>query len=180
MAWSIRVTAMSQLAGSASFLRSDFDSFLFASIGDDNGNSGMPLSVLSALARQNVDPWEEAARLACVPSETAIHRLAALIAALPNGRSPRLDPEVIAAKLIALLPHRAGPVGRSRTPQPGVTTATHVWPLKYVIGYLIFMLFLLCTQWILANHLVAAPATAATQPISGSVISQASSQKVVR
>jgi hypothetical protein len=171
---------MSEMDRSVSYLRSDFDGFLFASIGDDNGNSDMPLSVLSALARQNFDPWEEAARLACVPTENAIHSLTALIAALPNGRSPRLDPGVIAARLIALLPHRAVPVERARMPQPSVGTAAHVWPTKYIIGYLLFMLFLLGTQWIVANHLVAAPATAAAQPVSGSVVSQAPSKNADR
>ena len=36
----------------------EFDRFLYASVGDDN--NGMPLTVLSALARMDVDPWEEA------------------------------------------------------------------------------------------------------------------------
>ena len=36
----------------------EFDKFLYASVGNDN--DGMPLTVLSALARMDVDPWEEA------------------------------------------------------------------------------------------------------------------------
>jgi hypothetical protein len=36
----------------------EFDNFLYASIGADR--NGMPLSVLSALARLDLDPWEEA------------------------------------------------------------------------------------------------------------------------
>jgi hypothetical protein len=55
----------------------------------------MRLSVLSALARAGVDPWEEAAHLARLPGETATQRLASLIAALPNGSTsgsrPRAD-----------------------------------------------------------------------------------------
>src|SRR5271166_2425654 len=38
-----------------------FDEFLCASIGEEK--NGMALSVLSAFARRNVDPWQEAARL---------------------------------------------------------------------------------------------------------------------
>jgi hypothetical protein len=44
---------------------SEFDDFLYAPIVE--GGNGMVLSVLSALARVNVDPWDEAARLARLP-----------------------------------------------------------------------------------------------------------------
>ena len=53
----------------ASNITSAFDAFLFAPIDDEPG--GMPLSVLSALARMNVDPWEEAARLATLSTSDA-------------------------------------------------------------------------------------------------------------
>ena len=46
----------------ALFVGSEFDDFLHARIVED-GN-GLPLTVLSALARLNMDPWDEAARLA--------------------------------------------------------------------------------------------------------------------
>lgn len=171
---------MSPMNGStASSLRSDFDGFLFAPIGEDSGNGGMPLSVLSALARQDVDPWEEAARLACLPSETAIQRLTALIAALPDGRST-LDPGAIAVRLIALLPHAAGSVVRSRTARPGVGTAMRAWPAKYIIVYWIFMLFILGAQWLVAKHLVAAQAARAAKPMSSLVVSQAPPQSTDR
>jgi hypothetical protein len=64
----------------------------------------MMLSVLSALARQDVDPWEEAARLARLPKETAVRQLIALLDAPP--RRPLVSPDAarIAVRLIALLP----------------------------------------------------------------------------
>jgi hypothetical protein len=68
------------------FAGSEFDDFLLAPIGEDNG--GMLLSVLSALARLDVDPWEEAARLAELPGDKATRKLAALIAALPDPPVP--------------------------------------------------------------------------------------------
>jgi|SRR5665213_876621 len=157
-------------------VRSDFDAFLFAPIGEDNNDNGMQLSVLSALARQDVDPWEEAARLACLPSETATQKLTSLIAALPRGRSTRLDPGTIAARLIVLLPRGAGSGLRSRTEMPGVRTATQAWQVKYVIIYMIFMLFMLGTQWLIANHLVAAPPAKAATPTPSSMVSRAPSQ----
>src|SRR5476649_443382 len=79
---------------------SEFDAFLFAPVGDD-GN-GMLLSVLSALARLDVDPWQEAANLARLPGSTAIERLTSLIAALPGRPASQPDPGTIAARLIAL------------------------------------------------------------------------------
>ncbi|MDF2117845.1 hypothetical protein PY365_19885 [Roseiarcaceae bacterium H3SJ34-1] len=49
--------------------RSKFDDFLFAPVGEDR--NGMIVSLLSALARLDIDPWEEAAELARLPTEAA-------------------------------------------------------------------------------------------------------------
>ncbi len=90
------------MAGYTSALasRSELDAFLMAPVGEDSNNNGMQLSVLSALARQGIDPWEEAAGLSRLPSEAATRKLTSLIAALPDGPSRRLDPGTIAARLI--------------------------------------------------------------------------------
>jgi hypothetical protein len=87
-----------EMTRSASFsvLASEFDDFPFAPIGEDR--NGMLLSVLSALARLDVDPWQEAAESARLPGETGTQRLASLIAALPDRPAPRLDPGTIAAR----------------------------------------------------------------------------------
>ena len=79
---------------SVSFFRPEFDDFLYAPIGADRNE--MPLSVLSALARRDVDPWEEAAELSELPKRTASQRLAALIARLPGGRWTQADSRGIA------------------------------------------------------------------------------------
>ena len=83
-------------SASVSVVGSEFDDFLFATIGEDR--NGTPLSVLSALARRDVDPWLEAAELARLPGKTSTRRLASLIAALPDGSSARLDTGTIAAR----------------------------------------------------------------------------------
>jgi len=83
-------------------LRCDFDAFLYATIGEVDDE--MPFSMLSALARQNVDPWEEAAKLAKLPRESAILRLTSLICAATVNRSPRTAPAATAARLVDLLP----------------------------------------------------------------------------
>ena len=85
-------------------LKTEFDEFLFEQIGED-GN-GTLLSVLSALARLDLDPWQEAAELAQLPGEPATLRLASLITALPEGSMVQLDPGTAAARLITLLPGR--------------------------------------------------------------------------
>jgi len=92
---------------SVSFFRPEFDAFLYAPIGTD-GNE-MPLSVLSALARLDIDPWEEAAELSELPKDTATQRLASLIARLPGGRWTQADSRGIAHRLIELLPRRNSP-----------------------------------------------------------------------
>jgi hypothetical protein len=92
-------------AASVSFFKPEFDDFLYAAIGLEANE--MPLSVLSALSRLNVDPWAEAAELAELPDDTAALRLASLIAQLPVGRWARVDSRAIADRLIALLPRRS-------------------------------------------------------------------------
>ncbi len=47
----------------------EFDAFLFASVGEEV--DGIPLSVLSALARLGLDPRDEAVRLAHLTREAA-------------------------------------------------------------------------------------------------------------
>jgi hypothetical protein len=98
-------------AALASLLGPEFDDFLYASIEEDNGKL---LSVLSALARLDVDPWRETAKLARLPEEAATQRLAALIAALPDESSAHRPVRTIAARLIALLPRRADTFAQPR------------------------------------------------------------------
>ena len=98
----------------------EFDDFLFASIGDDR--NGPLLSVVSALARLDVDPWKEAVNLAGMPKEQAMERLTSLLASLPKGATASLSPELVAASLIALLPGGAFPAYR-RSRRLGLQTA---------------------------------------------------------
>jgi hypothetical protein len=97
-----RLVTMMTPAASVSFIGSEFNDFLHASIGMERND--MPLTVLSALARLNLDPWGEAAELSELPKHTATQRLAALIARLPSGRWVHTDCETIADRLIGLLP----------------------------------------------------------------------------
>ena len=86
----------------------EFDAFLGAPIGEDR--NGTTLSVLSALARLDVDPWREATSLARMPREAAADRLTALIDALPRDPASAIPSQTSAADLVALLP-------KGRTPK---------------------------------------------------------------
>jgi hypothetical protein len=82
--------------------KSDLNGFLFADIGIEA--SGNNLSVLSALARVGMDPWQEGGRLAKLPKPAAIDALAKLIAIMPSSQWSLTDATAIASRLVALLP----------------------------------------------------------------------------
>ncbi len=89
------------------FLGQEFNRFLFAPVGVDR--DGGSLSVVSALARLDLDAWAEAAALARLPRAAAIARLSELLR--KNSEIPHIAQErvAIAARLVALLPGSARP-----------------------------------------------------------------------
>jgi hypothetical protein len=94
-------------------LDSSYEDFLFSEIGEQE--NGMPISMVSALTRLGLDPWEEARRLAALPAESAITAVTALIGRVPElpyiaSKSPEL-----AARLVPLLA-RGGPKQSERRP----------------------------------------------------------------
>jgi hypothetical protein len=130
---------------------SEFNDFLFAPICEDR--NGMSVSVLSGLARSDVDPWQEAANLAQLPEETATQRLTALIGALPDRASAYPDARTIAMRLLALLPGRvAANVELSEAPRGlGAVMKSRPWWV-----YVVFMSFMLGSQYLIAIHQVPA------------------------
>jgi hypothetical protein len=148
-------------------LAPEFDTFLFAPIGEER--NGMLLSVISALARLDVDPWQEAAKLAQLPEKTATERLASMITSLPEGASTHQDPLTIAARLIALLPRSAPSDVRSRTTVRTLGSAINFRTVISLIAInAIFVAFLFGAQSMLANHQLAAQTDKDTTPITGS------------
>jgi hypothetical protein len=85
---------------------SQYDAFLFASV---CAKDEMTLSVLSVLARQDVDPWEEAARLATLPRDQATSSLASKISKSNGERWSPSEAGILAVRLIELLPSHDGP-----------------------------------------------------------------------
>jgi len=87
--------------GTLSGLSCEFNKFLYSAVSDDS--DPLPVSVLSALARHNIDPWHEAAQLAQMPKRVAITRLASMISS-ESDPTPQRRAELIATRLIELLP----------------------------------------------------------------------------
>jgi hypothetical protein len=97
--------------GSSASSTADFERFVYADVAIEP--NGMELSVLSALSRRGLDPWQEAQRLAQLPRLAAVDGLVQILRAVPAVQSLRLDVKVTAERLVALLPIRravtAGP-----------------------------------------------------------------------
>jgi hypothetical protein len=88
--------------GSSASSTADFERFVYADVAIEP--NGMELSVLSALSRRGLDPWQEAQRLAQLPRLAAADGLAQILRAVPAVQSLRLDVRVTAERLVALLP----------------------------------------------------------------------------
>jgi hypothetical protein len=131
----------------ASPLTSEFNEFLFAPVCEDRNE--MPLSVLSALARLDIDAWREAAELARLPGEAAAERLASLIETLPEGPSGRLDASTVAVRLIMLLPRGGAGTGPSSSSPAGRRLKNLG---AAIINYLIIMGSVVAVQCFLANR----------------------------
>ena len=109
---------------------SRYEDFLFARICDEPG--GMQLSVLSALARMNVDPWEEAARLATMSTSDAERTLVSTLNLLPGQRHSSPETEILAARLVALLPKAR----TAATTKVATTTGGHGQRMSYWLVWL--------------------------------------------
>jgi hypothetical protein len=97
----------------------DFERFVYADVATEP--NGMELSVLSALSRRGLDPWQEAQRLAQLPSFAAADGLAQILRPLPAVQALRLDVKVIAERLVALLPVRGTLAGGQFPSKLGAT-----------------------------------------------------------
>jgi hypothetical protein len=96
-------TVMTDRAPTSS-LTSRYDAFLFAPICEEA--DGKQLSVLSALARMNIDPWEEASRLEAMPEALAAKALVSTLNQASGSSCKSAETTAIAARLVQLLPKR--------------------------------------------------------------------------
>ena len=86
---------------------SDYDAFLFAEVGEDR--TGSAVTVLSALARLDLEPWTEARELSRLGPGDAQIRLATHFAGITDIPALALASESRVAKLVSLLPKHAPP-----------------------------------------------------------------------
>jgi len=138
-------------------LSPDFNNFLRAPIDEDR--NGVLLSVLSALARMDIDPWQEAAQLSQLSRDKATQRLASLIAGLPDSASSCRNPVMIATRLIALLPRSVRAAVASQEELPESPTAIR----SRNAALLIFFLFIVAA--VIASLFIAGaqPSSARTE-----------------
>lgn len=85
----------------------DLSKFLFAEVGTQP--NGLPLTILSVLARLGQDPWVEAARWTRLPKATIVDALAGSIAQMPLAPQARAEARQTAARLVQLLPSQLQP-----------------------------------------------------------------------
>jgi hypothetical protein len=111
---------MERLAASTA----DFERFVYADVADEP--NGMKLTVISALSRAGLDPWAEAQRLAQLPPVSANASLAQTLLAVPAVRSARTDVNMIARRLVELLPKSVSPLREAVQPKLPVTPRSGV------------------------------------------------------
>jgi hypothetical protein len=172
------------MAHSVSLLnsKSEFDNFLFAPVGEDR--KGTIISVLTAFARLDFDPWQQAADFARLPREAAKTRMAEMIALLPGMSPARSEPRAIAERLVALLPGPASPAASSGEAWLGLGQPTNFKSPSYIVSIVIFVTLGFASQFFTAGQQSAQPSnadqshTAATLAPSAPVAGQSTAPAV--
>lgn len=124
----------------------------------------MLLSVVSALARLDLDPWFEAASLSRLTAPAATQRLTSLLSSLPSTQLRVPTPATI-MRLVGLLPKAASDAPRS--PDGTVAAAAKMpWPaMALIVAALTVML---AAQYVARRESqgsgLAAPAASVTNP----------------
>jgi len=135
----------------------EFDRFLIATIGEGHGHS---LSVISALAQSDVDPWLEAVGLTRMPREMATARMSRIIAALPGPAALNRPAQSIAEELVALLPRTVN----FATPTPSPTTAEMFANVRFFGFVLRAIALLVAISLLFWMHAAPGPAQRVSRP----------------
>ena len=132
-----------------------FNAFLYASVGDDK--NGMVLTVLSAFARQDVDPWEQAADLSRLSPGLAVRKLAEMFESVPGLSSPA-DRANLAGRLVALLPPGVDGANRAYARPHDPPTAARP-PLAAIVSMILLYGALMCMgEWLSLGMSASIPA----------------------
>jgi hypothetical protein len=151
-------------AAPAPRLGPEFNAFLFSAIGE--GRNGMPLSVVSLLARRDLDPWLEATSLAAMPADAAARRLDSLIRSLPDQPLTLPDSRTIATRLIALLPRRTGPNIRAPEKQARTTAADADAVALRRRSIVVAMILVICILFLMGAHFATTSNESSTRPVA--------------
>jgi hypothetical protein len=161
-------------ATSPFFRDTAFDPFLFAAIGEER--NGMFLSMVSALARLDLDPWREAASLSKLPTAAATERLSSLLSSLPSSQLTIPAPDTI-ARLVGLLPGSVKEAAWS----PGAEVAKlDKWrmPLPMVAIFVVALLMICAAQFAERREIIApvaagaSPAASAPTPAAAKAVGE--------
>ena len=119
----------------------EFEHFLYASVGEDR--QGSTVTVLSALARLNLDPWTEAADLAALGREAAGTRFGLLLSRVRDVPALGQDHGSVGRELTRLLPAGAARLGSTGpAAKIGITISPGVfWAILAVLFLAAQMLF---------------------------------------
>ncbi len=120
----------------------EFERFLYATVGEDR--NGSIVTVLSTLARLNLDPWKEAAELASLGREAAQARLGLLLSRFRDVPALGIDHASIARALTLLLPEyvaRSSTPGLSSMTKGQLVSSRAIWAVVAVVVILLQMIF---------------------------------------
>jgi hypothetical protein len=148
-------------ASALSTLPSTYDDFLYALVGEST--NGALLTVLSVLARQNLDPWREAADLSRMPHEIAALRLISMITVSP-GQSSTANQAAVADRLIALLPCRIAAVDGAPNVSREESAVRRSPPGINLMVIAIYIVVMILSQWIAASVFEKPPAHVPSLP----------------
>lgn len=115
-----------------------FDGFLYADLGQDR--DGNTVSVLSALARLGLDPWDEAAALADLPRDGARTRLGGLLARFNDVPALGRDVGAIVPQLVDLLPNASGLKSDKGIGLPAMARSVGFGPVIAIIVVIVFLM----------------------------------------
>jgi hypothetical protein len=120
-----------------------FDGFLYADLGQDR--AGNTVSVLSALARLDRDPWDEAADLSALSNDGARDRLGQILSCFHDVPALGQDLAATILRLVALLPTANGAQGGLAMIMPATAKSFGIVPIvtAVIIGLLAVQSFIL-------------------------------------
>lgn len=124
----------------------EFERFLYASVGEDR--NGYVVTVLSTLARLDLDPWMETAELVRLKRDAAQKRLGTLLARVRDVPALASDHDSVARELSQLLPE--GLVSGYTTRATSMAADAHSG-LNGVIWVVLSIFFIILPMIILAG-----------------------------